>query len=82
MDLPLETAALQLAITAVALRARCRRNARREKGEVVARLGGGIVAYKFGSHWRVRFPPELAPFRSPPSAPEATPTQSPKAEMT
>ena len=51
----IEMAAVRLATTPVALRARCRRHARREGREVVARLGAGVVAYKFGSSWRVRF---------------------------
>jgi hypothetical protein len=51
----IDDAAKMLATTPVALRARCRRHARREGREVVARLGAGVVAYKFGSSWRVRF---------------------------
>lgn len=51
----IDTAAARLETTPVALRARCRRRARREGREVVARLGAGVVAYKFGAHWRVRF---------------------------
>lgn len=51
-----DDAAKRLAITPVALRARCRRAQRIERGQVVAPLGGGIVAFKFGSSWRVRFP--------------------------
>ena len=49
------SAAARLETTPVALRARCRRRARREGDEIVARLGAGVVAYKFGAHWRVRF---------------------------
>lgn len=52
----IEAAALRLATTAVALRARCRRGARRRGRDVVAELGLGIVAFKFGHSWRVRFP--------------------------
>jgi hypothetical protein len=54
--LPIEEAALRLALTPVALRARCRRAARREGRHVVAHLGAGVIAYKFGRSWRVRFP--------------------------
>jgi hypothetical protein len=50
------TAAARLSLNANALRARCRRRARREGREVIARLGGGIVAIKFGVTWRVIFP--------------------------
>ncbi len=49
-------AAVRLSISTTALRARCRRYARREGKDVVARLGAGIVAYKLGASWRVRFP--------------------------
>ncbi len=51
----IELAALMLSTTPVALRARCRRKARREGREVVARLGAGVVGFKFGANWRVRF---------------------------
>ena len=49
-------AAARLSTSACALRARCRRHARREGRTVLAHLGGGIVAIKFGAMWRVRFP--------------------------
>jgi transposase len=39
-----------------ALRARCRRAARKEGRDVVAYLGGGVTAFKLGRSWRVRFP--------------------------
>ena len=52
----IETAAARLVLDVDALRARCRRNARREGTAVVADLGGGIVAFKLGRSWRVRFP--------------------------
>ena len=52
----IETAAARLALDAEALRARCRRGARREGTATVADLGGGIVAFKFGRSWRVQFP--------------------------
>jgi len=53
---PIEEAAARLTLTPIALRARCRRAARREGRNVVAHLGAGVVAYKFGRSWRVRFP--------------------------
>jgi hypothetical protein len=53
-----EAAAPRLDLEPDALRARCRRAARRVGDAVVAKLGGGIVAFKFGRSWRVRFPPE------------------------
>jgi len=52
----IEAAAAALSITPEALRARCRRHARREGRDVAARLGGGVVAYKLGASWRVRIP--------------------------
>ena len=51
----IELAAVMLGTTQTALRARCRRHARREGREVVARLGAGVVGFKFGANWRVRF---------------------------
>jgi hypothetical protein len=51
-----EGAAVKLGIDAEALRARCRRAAKRRGDATVAHLGGGIVAFKFGTSWRVRFP--------------------------
>jgi hypothetical protein len=54
--IPIEEAAVRLALTPIALRARCRRAARREGRSVVAHLGAGVVAYKLGRSWRVRFP--------------------------
>ncbi|MBK6515265.1 MAG: hypothetical protein IPM79_36225 [Polyangiaceae bacterium] len=53
----IELAAVILDTTPVALRARCRRKAKREGREVVARLGAGVVGYKFRGNWRVRFLP-------------------------
>lgn len=50
-------AAALLSTTPVALRARCRRHARRVGREVVARLGAGVVAFKFGASWRLRIEP-------------------------
>ncbi len=52
-----ELAAVILDTTPTALRARCRRNAKREGKEIVARLGAGAVAYKFGANWRLKFLP-------------------------
>jgi hypothetical protein len=54
--LTIEVAAKRLALGPTALRARCRRAARRVGDAIVANLGGGIVAFKFGRSWRVRFP--------------------------
>ncbi len=54
--IPVEEAAARLALTPVALRARCRRAARREGRRVVAHLGADVIAYKFGRSWRVHFP--------------------------
>ena len=51
----IELAAVMLGTTQTVLRARCRRHARREGREVVARLGAGVVGFKFGANWRVRF---------------------------
>jgi hypothetical protein len=51
-----DVAALRLSTTPIALRARCRRRARREGRDIVAHLGGGILAIKLGVSWRVRFP--------------------------
>jgi hypothetical protein len=52
----IESAAAKLGLDENALRARCRRAAERVHDATVARLGGGIVAFKFGKSWRVRFP--------------------------
>jgi hypothetical protein len=52
----IEMAAQRLHLDANALRARCRRASRRVGDEVIAHLGGGIVAFKFGRSWRVQFP--------------------------
>lgn len=54
---PAARAARRLGLSPDALRARCRRAARnRPTRGTVVELGGGIVALKFGSRWRVRFP--------------------------
>jgi hypothetical protein len=52
-----DQAALRLATTPTALRARCRRHARRVGRDVIARLGAGVTAYKFGASWRLRIDP-------------------------
>jgi hypothetical protein len=53
----IESAAAKLAMDPDALRARCRRAARRvDDLRIEAQLGGGVVAVKFGKSWRVRFP--------------------------
>ncbi len=48
-------AAAKLGLEPEALRARCRRAQELERGEVIARLGAGVVAYKLGRTWRFRF---------------------------
>ena len=53
----IEAAAARLDLDPQALRARCRRAARRAKdGGVVAELGMGVVARKLGVTWRVYVP--------------------------
>ncbi|CAN5925112.1 hypothetical protein BH11MYX4_BH11MYX4_02760 [soil metagenome] len=52
----IEAAAKRLSLQPDALRARCRRRAKREGRRVMADLGGGIIAIKLGVSWRVRFP--------------------------
>lgn len=53
----IDAAAGKLGLDANALRARCRRHARKmADGSIVAHLGGGIVAFKLGKSWRVQFP--------------------------
>jgi hypothetical protein len=51
-----EVAAVRLGLDVQALRARCRRAAKKVGNDVIAHLGGGIVAVKLGSSWRIRFP--------------------------
>jgi hypothetical protein len=51
-----QAAAARLGLDEQALRARCRRAARKVDNNVIAELGGGIVAIKLGSSWRIRFP--------------------------
>jgi hypothetical protein len=53
----IESAAPKLGVAPGALRSRCQRAARRiGAASAVAQLGGGIVAFKFGKTWRLRFP--------------------------
>lgn len=49
-------AAARLAMSEEALQTFCRRRARRRGRDIVAELPDGILAVKFGRHWRVRFP--------------------------
>lgn len=49
-------AAAKLDLEEQALRARCRRAARRVRGQVQADLGMGVLARKLGSSWRVYVP--------------------------
>jgi hypothetical protein len=51
-----QTAAVRLGLDVQALRARCRRASKKVGNDVIAHLGGGIVAVKLGSSWRIRFP--------------------------
>jgi len=51
----INTAAAKLGLDPEALRARCRRVQTKERGEVVARLGAGVVGYKLGRSWMFRF---------------------------
>lgn len=64
----IEEASAILQLTPGALRARCRRGARKVGRDIVAHLGDGIVAIKFGRSWRVRFPghatDQIGPARS------------------
>ena len=46
------TASAKLGLEPEALRARCRRVQTKERGEVVARLGAGVVGYKLGRSWK------------------------------
>lgn len=57
--LRVEEAAAHLGLTDKALRARCRRHARKNAdGTISSCMGGGIVAFKFGRSWRFQFPSE------------------------
>jgi hypothetical protein len=57
----IDSAAPKLGVEPGALRSRCQRAARRAGTAAVAQLGGGIVAFKFGKTWRIRFPAEGKP---------------------
>jgi hypothetical protein len=52
----IETAAPKLELEPQALRARCRRAARKVNGQIVAELGMGVIAKKLGATWRVHVP--------------------------
>jgi hypothetical protein len=52
-----EAAAARFGISVRAFRARCRRHLRREGRLLVARLGPGLIAFKFGVSWRLRVDP-------------------------
>lgn len=52
-----DAAAAKFGISVRAFRARCRRHLRREGRLLVARLGPGLVAFKFGVSWRLRVDP-------------------------
>ena len=52
----MDAAAAKLSLEATALRARLRRAQHAEGRSVVADLGGGITAFKFGISWRISFP--------------------------
>ena len=52
----IQDAAHRLSLTAEALEIRCRKCARKVGKEVQAHLFDGIVAFKFGRSWRVKFP--------------------------
>jgi hypothetical protein len=52
--LTIEQAASLLHLSVRALRARCRRALRPGGRQPIARLGGGVTAYKIGTSWRVR----------------------------
>jgi hypothetical protein len=51
----IKAAAAKLGLEPEALRARCRRVQELERGEVIAKLGAGVVGYKLGRTWRFRF---------------------------
>lgn len=49
-------AARRLGLTDEALRARCRRAARRVNGHIEAHIGAGVIGVKLGRAWRIIFP--------------------------
>ena len=53
-------AAPLLSLTPIALQKRCARAAVRRGRDLVAELGGGVLAVKLGRTWRIRFPAEQA----------------------
>lgn len=52
----IDVAAAKLDLDPQALRARCRRAARKQGAEIIATLGMGVFAKKLGSSWRVYVP--------------------------
>jgi hypothetical protein len=50
------SAAKRLGVDAAQLRKRCLRRGERAGDCIVALLEDGVVAFKFGGRWRVRFP--------------------------
>jgi hypothetical protein len=52
----IEIAGAKLDLDPQALRARCRRAAKTENGQTIARLGMGVVAKKLGTSWRIFVP--------------------------
>jgi hypothetical protein len=59
------SAARRLGVDAEGLRRRCHQVGERVGDYAVARLDGGVVAFKFGCYWRVRFPREVPLGESP-----------------
>jgi len=53
---PLESAAARLGTSAEALQERCEREAERCGDVAVAYLDAGVVAFRAGGEWRLRFP--------------------------
>jgi len=51
----IRSASGKLGVEPASLRARCRREGERVCDCVVTLLEGGVVAFKFGRRWRVRF---------------------------
>jgi hypothetical protein len=63
----IEEAAIFLSTSPVALRARCRRNARKHGKHVISAIGPGVRAEKYGRSWRVVFSEvESNPRQTPP----------------
>jgi hypothetical protein len=49
------SAARKLGVDTMSLRRRCLRDGERVGDCIVALLGDGVVAFKFGGRWRIRF---------------------------